>query len=185
MEDTTLAPSAPNEDARPSKLDHALAWARGGFDVFPLIENTKLPAIDEWQLRATRDEAQIRRWWSANPATGDPDEKNIGIATGRDGGVYVVDVDTKHEAAMRSLTVLELMWLDTSGPCVETASGGLHLYYRLKPGVPAPRNRAGLRPGIDVRGWHGFVVAPGSVVNGKSYRWTTFEEWRRARAANR
>ena len=51
---------------------------------------------------------------------------------------------------------------------VRTAGGGFHLYYRAPAGVEL-RNTAGkLGPGIDTRG-NGYVVAPPSVVNGRTY----------------
>ena len=42
-------------------LDHALALAAAGFFVFPLEAGTKVPAIDAYPKRATRDPGQIRR----------------------------------------------------------------------------------------------------------------------------
>ena len=49
---------------------------------------------------------------------------------------------------------------------VRTPSGGLHLYYR-GPSVACSAGKLG--DGLDVRGHHGFVLAPGSVVNGGHY----------------
>jgi hypothetical protein len=47
---------------------------------------------------------------------------------------------------------------------------GWQLFFR-HPGVTIP-NRAGIIPGLDVRGDGGYVVAPPSVhPNGKQYRW--------------
>jgi hypothetical protein len=53
---------------------------------------------------------------------------------------------------------------------VRTPSDGYHLYFRIPPGKPSPRNKAGFRPGIDIRGDGGYVVAPGSVIEGIKYR---------------
>ena len=72
-------------------LDQALALAARGFHVFPLQANSKLPAIKDYPTRATRDAAQIRKWWSGQ-------HRNIGISTSRfgdDEALIVVDVDTK------------------------------------------------------------------------------------------
>jgi hypothetical protein len=52
---------------------------------------------------------------------------------------------------------------------VNTGRGGMHLYFRQPPGEPL-RNTAG-RLGwlIDTRGAGGYVVGPGSVVDGRPY----------------
>lgn len=50
---------------------------------------------------------------------------------------------------------------------ITTPRGGRHLYLR----VPHPvSNSHGFPDGIDVRGAHGYVVGPGSIVGGKLYR---------------
>ena len=55
---------------------------------------------------------------------------------------------------------------------VVTPSGGQHLYFRLPPEVDL-RNTAGhLGRHIDTRGTGGYVVGPGSVINGRRYRLT-------------
>ena len=53
-----------------------------------------------------------------------------------------------------------------------TPSGGQHLYFRLPPEADL-RNTAGhLGRHIDTRASGGYVVGPGSVVNGRRYRLT-------------
>ncbi|MCA1196298.1 bifunctional DNA primase/polymerase, partial [Saccharopolyspora sp. 6V] len=44
----------------------ALDAARQGWHVFPLHENSKIPAIKKWEQRPTTDEAQIHAWWPDN-----------------------------------------------------------------------------------------------------------------------
>lgn len=58
---------------------------------------------------------------------------------------------------------------------VATPSRGWHLYFRHPEDGPALRNTKGgtaraLGPNIDTRGHGGYVVAPGSVVDGRRYR---------------
>ena len=145
-----------------SKLTAALAWARRGFPVFPLQENSKLPLAGLLHADvATTDEAQIRQWWTA-PVSGFELDYNIGISTNN----YVVcDVDTKHEKqGLKTAAALSLDW-DTL--VVRTPSGGYHLYYQ-SPGSPVGQSPLG--PGIDVRAWHGYVLAPGSTIDGVPYR---------------
>ena len=51
-----------------------------------------------------------------------------------------------------------------------TGGGGGHFYF-TSPGGPV-RNRVGLRPGLDIRGDDGYVVAPPSLhVTGRRYVW--------------
>ncbi len=90
--------------------------------------------------------------------------------------IAVLDPDVKNDApGFASLQKLDVMygesdWLETR--TVETTTGGQHLYFR----VDAPiAGRNGLLPGLDVKaggpdGGAGFVVAPGSTIDGKSYR---------------
>jgi putative DNA primase/helicase len=77
-------------------------------------------------------------------------------------GLFVVDVDTPH-GGIDSWNSLDLVTTYT----VRTVNNGYHLYF--KPDGDMPANRAGIRPGIDIRGDGGYVVAPGSIINGKKY----------------
>lgn len=87
------------------------------------------------------------------------------MATGK---IVVIDVDVKNGAkGPESLAALER----DHGPLpetlrVRTPTGGWH-YWFYTPQVVG--NRAGIRPGIDVRGRGGYVVLPGSTLNGVPY----------------
>lgn len=147
-------------------LDHALALAARGFHVHPCEVGGKLPVLKDWPNRATRDEAQIRKWWGRA-------EYNIGISTtrfGDDRALVVVDVDvTKGKAGETALLHLELEGLDLP-PTMEqrTPSGGRHLLYvadhAAKQGVDV------LGSGLDIRSRGGYIVGPGSQIDGKPYR---------------
>lgn len=141
-----------------SKLEAALAWARRGFPVFPLVPNGKEPAFGaSWTDISTTDEAAIRAMWT-DPVLGTEHAYNVGCdCTGR----VVIDIDMKNgkdgynEYAHISGTN---QW-DTL--IVRTPSGGYHLYYEGGDFGNAPLSSA-----VDVRSHHGYVVAPGS--------WTKF-----------
>ena len=143
-----------------NKRINALKLARNGFRVFPLIENSKLPAIKDFPNQATVDETRISAWWDARP------DANIGIATGED--LAVVDYDTKQGKqggkALEFHTAFDLP--PTFG--VVTATGGYHLYFR--PSRTLPNSTSRIARDVDIRGHHGFVVAPGSTINGATYR---------------
>jgi len=140
----------------PSKLDAALAWAARGFRVFPLPPNGTRPAAEwkGWPEWATTDPAQIRAWWEGT-------DQNIAVCTT---GMLVVDIDTKKgRDGMRS-------WMELHGGfdtlTVRTKSGGYHLYYS---GADVAISAGALGDGLDIRSHNGYVVAPGSVVDGGTY----------------
>jgi Bifunctional DNA primase/polymerase, N-terminal/AAA domain/Primase C terminal 1 (PriCT-1) len=137
----------------------ALGYARRGWRVFPVAG--KVPRLTAWPRQATTDEATVRRWWRTWPTAG------IGIATG--GGLLVLDVDPRHggDAALTELERQQGSLPDT--PRVVTGGGGLHVYFAVDQPIA---NRAGLAPGIDLRGDGGYVVAPPSLhASGRRYAW--------------
>lgn len=148
------------------KLTHALALAAKGFRVFPLVENGKLPAIQGWPTKATTDAKTIERWFGPDPITGWTTDHNIGVATG--GDLAVLDVDNKNgvngDATLDALSTIDDI---PDSYQVQTPTGGRHIYFRVAEEV---RNSASkLGAGLDIRGHHGFVVAAGSVIEGKAY----------------
>lgn len=134
-----------------------------GFSLIPVRTGQKMPAI-QWTgyqvQRATLDE--IANWQRAG--------YNAGIVTGEISGIVVLDCDTPEAIAQAK----ELGTPDRT-VSVRTAKGR-HFYFR-HPGFPVS-NRAGLLPGIDIRGDGGFVVAPGSVhETGVPYEWLNHPAW--------
>ena len=75
----TAAPSA--------LLEAALELASAGFAVFPCKPRGKDPLTLHGFKDATRDEAQISRWWTPWR------NANIGLPTGEVNGIMIVDVD--------------------------------------------------------------------------------------------
>lgn len=145
----------------PDKLMSALAWAARGFKVFPIVEGTKDQPLVPFTQEATTDETQIRRWWQ-DALTGIVRGHNIGVLTTDH---PVVDIDTKGDKpGLQSHGDLGGTW-DTL--VVRTPSGGFHAYHDAPYAVA---NSIGdVAPGIDIRGFHGYVLAPGSIVDGKPY----------------
>lgn len=144
-----------------SKLAAALAWAARGFPVFPLEPNTKDPAFQgAWYDMSTTDPDRIRAMW-VDPVTRIERDYNIGMdCTGR----VVIDIDVKNGKdgynEYAQLTA-NSAW-DTL--TVRTPSGGYHLYFEGDDVGNAP-----ISPAVDVRSHHGYVVAPGSTIDGRSY----------------
>lgn len=151
--------------ATPPPCAPAAGWyARRGLRVHPLRPGLKLPLLEEWQRRATTDPQTIARWWANWPAAG------VGIATGAESDVIVVDVDPRHggDDSVDDLVTAHGE-LPETWTC-STAGGGRHLYFRHPGGRVG--NRAGLWPGIDLRGGGGYVVAPPTELEGgRAYLW--------------
>lgn len=139
--------------------DQAISLARQGFKVFPITPGAKAPPlILGWQIAATADEAQVRAWWTDWPSA------NIGIHCD---GLIVIDVDER-KGGDESLVALEAAYDLPPTLDVATPSGGHHLYYRSVAAVANGVNVYGR--GIDIRSSGGYVLAPGSEVDGKPYK---------------
>lgn len=144
------------------KSEWAQRWAAEGFFVFPCEPNAKVPKVEDWPNRATRDPSVIAEWWTRWP------DANIGAHPGASGHA-VLDIDEKSgKGGGETLAGLEA----ENGPLPATLvtctpSGGRHIWLTL-PGSCG--NTAGrLGPGVDTRGRRGFVVMPGSEIDGRAY----------------
>ncbi|MGP3636885.1 bifunctional DNA primase/polymerase [Streptomyces sp. 24-1644] len=171
-------------------LAHALAAAEQGLPVIPLSA-TKLPALrsphrgEEPPVHcrgacglpghgvhdATTDPAAVRALFAAAPrATG------YGIACGRPPHRLIgidLDVDVTHGsdsmAALQQLAARHRFAIPPT-TTVLTPSGGRHLWLTGPPDVAVPNSASRLAPGIDIRGFGGYLVGPGSVTTHGSYR---------------
>lgn len=147
-------------------LENALKLAEKEFHVFPLLPNTKFPAVEDFPNTATRDPEIIKSWWSKWP------NANIGISTTRYNGscsLLAVDVDNKDgRKGSEELFKLELEGKEFPETFTqETPTGGEHLFYVVD--KPVKQGANVFAKGIDTRGNGGYVVAAGSVINGKRY----------------
>jgi hypothetical protein len=143
----------------------ALALAAKGMRVFPLRPRTKDPLIEGWPKKATTDPHIIRGWWRS-------DDNNIGIATGKGSGVWVIDIDGEEgEETIRTFEAEH----GALAPTVEAITGaGRHLYFRWPQGTEIRNTQCrDDLPGIDVRGEGGYVIAPPSIhPSGRRYAWS-------------
>ena len=159
--DRALPREPVSEDVRAA----ALSYAARGWSVLPVEARGKRPLVPwlEFQQR-TATEREISSWFAKWPGA------NVGIVTGQVSGLLVVDVDPQHDG-FQSLATLERE--EGALPRtveVQTGGGGRHLYF-ANPTVRL-HNRAGIRPGIDLRCEGGYVVAPPSLhPSGARYRW--------------
>jgi hypothetical protein len=110
---------------------------------------------------ATQDGVVICSWFNNGQTV------NIGILTGVESGIVVLDVDPRHggEESLKTLGPLP----DTAK--VATGGGGWHYFFR-HPGHEVHNSAGELGDGLDIRGDGGYVVAAPSVhVSGQQYRW--------------
>lgn len=123
----------------------------------------KHPLDGRWHERALRTESEVRETWAGRPGA------NVGIVTGAASGVWVLDVDPDNggHAHLAALVAAYGVLPDTY--TVTTGSGGMHYYWSLPDWEPT-NSRGRLPIGLDVRGWHGQVVAPPSASAKGPYR---------------
>ena len=156
-----IRPARPSSD----RLRAAHAYAARGWSVIPIEPRGKRPLVAwlEFQRRIA-DAHEIDDWFDQHP------DANVGIVTGGLSALVVLDVDPRHGG---DAGLMELQHEHGALPPTlqaVTGGGGRHLYFAAP--TPAPRNRVGLRPGIDLRGEGGCVVAPPSVhASGRRYAW--------------
>jgi len=149
-------------------LTAALAYAANGWRVFPVKPGAKTPITKHGFKDASTDGDRLRAWWRRWPTA------NIGLATGRASGIWVLDVDG--DRGLTTLAALEASHEPLpASQRVRTGSGGLHVYFRYpKPGTEIYNSAGQVGLGIDVRGKGGYVVAPPSIhPNGSRYVWVT------------
>ena len=150
-------------------VEHALAYARMGFAVFPVCSANKKPHTPHGCKDAKTDPGAIKYWWSRWP------DASIGIATGSAShGLVVIDLDQDENKGLDGYSELE-NWQRENGELPETwrsitGRGGYHLFFYSND--KSYQNRAGLLDGIDVRGEGGYIIAPPSLhPNGRRYEW--------------
>lgn len=118
----------------------------------------KHPIENGWQKADRLSVADIETWW------GDERPRNIGIATGPDSDVFVVDVDPDNDGdeSIKALVAEHgREWLKTYR--VKTGSGGWHFYYRYPDFEIGNSASTKLGKGLDTRGKGGYVVTAPSI----------------------
>jgi len=142
-------------------LKAALKYAEKGWKVLPIRYKQKIPLIHNWVEKATSDKETIQQWFK--------EKKNIGVATGRRSGFWVLDIDG--EDGLQSLKELESEHGELPETITQiTGSGGYHYLFkydeRIIKGSPK------IRKGIDIRtDGNQIVVFPSIHPNGKKYEW--------------
>jgi hypothetical protein len=147
----------------------ALALAKRGLAVFPLKPRDKIPLTAHGCKDASCSPERIEAWWSKWP------DSNIGVATGKPSGIWVLDIDGQEgEATLRKIEKAHAE-LPVTVESI-TGGGGRHLLFSLPDfdGAPTIRNSAKqLGAGLDVRAEGGYIVVPPSIhPSGRKYVWS-------------
>ena len=172
-----------------NRTQAAIYYSEKRFRILPLhwIENGKCscgknctspgkhPLTRNGLKGATDDKKQIAKWFNNTP------QANIGIRTGKESGIFVIDLDIK--PGINGLKAFDAI-IKKHGKLPKTAaqktgSGGLHYIFRY-PDFEI-RNTTDLlvdgvrQKGIDIRGQDGYIVAaPSNHKSGGSYEYSDY-----------
>lgn len=163
-----------------TKFDYALHYLAQGLTPIPLYgvvaggvctcdksaaceSSGKHPRVKrQTAIDATKEKWQ--RWCAAWP------EMNLGILTGTDTGVLVVDIDPRHGGDKS----LEKLFSEHGNFPVtlsaSTGGGGTHYLFSIPAGITVRNSASNLGEGIDIRGNGGLIVVEPSATAG-SYKW--------------
>ena len=144
--------------------DWALRLAEAGMAVFPCGPDKK-PLI-KWRTLSSSDPEAVAQMWSAHPGA----LPAIDLAKC---DLFVLDGD-RHggpdgRSALRSL-LKQHGFKQSTAPTALTPGDGVHVYFGQN-GHELTNARGDLPPGVDARGWGGYVVAPYAVLaDGRRYK---------------
>jgi Bifunctional DNA primase/polymerase, N-terminal/Primase C terminal 2 (PriCT-2) len=156
-------------------LEAALEYAARGWDVFP-------GELGKKKSHKSAEFSNGRRWGK----TTDPDEirrdfrrwpdANIGVVTGKETGIFVLDADTTEGHGVDGIGELKKLIDERGLPdtlMAESPSGSLHYYFRHPGGdIKVQNSDSKIAPGIDIRGDGGMVLAPPSIKpDVGEYKW--------------
>ena len=183
VQPATVDTTGPAPTRKLTWVDFARVYALRGWPVFPVhlavreacscgkpacTNKGKHPQTAHSFYDATTDEDVIRTWGEV-----DYPRANIGIRTGKESGLVVLDIDPD-KGGEESLRQLEAQYESLPETVtVVSGGGGRHLYFQ-HPGGQVPSTSGKLGLGLDTRGDGGYIVAPPSWhASGEAYKWET------------
>jgi hypothetical protein len=174
-------------------LNYAFHYAKLGYPVIPLHnvvlnKDFKRCSCSDWKTcdkpgkhprtrhghkDATTNENQILKWWTYYP------NANIGILTGIETGIFVLDIDLKHdgENSLEELKDYYRHKLKDKYDCEETltaytGSGGRHLLYKHPMDFKINSSESRIDAGLDIKGEESYIVAaPSNHWSEGEYSW--------------
>ncbi|ARK26331.1 hypothetical protein SporoP37_13655 [Sporosarcina sp. P37] len=103
---------------------------------------------------ATTSIDQIKKWWVKHPMA------NIGVRTGKESNIFVLDVDIKQCDGRLTLDELVNKYGNLPNTVQSiTGSQGLHYVFNYQEGIESKVN---FYPGLDIRGDGGYIIVPPS-----------------------
>jgi hypothetical protein len=135
--------------------------------VLPVRPGEKKPALRRAKPGATRSVDQITKWMDTKPGCGWAfriDHRRL----------IVLDLEneSRGDGAATIRRLAEERGPLPSGPVVETASGGRHLYFLLPENFTGTiKNWTAVLPGIDIRVNKGMLMLPPTRLPNGEYRW--------------
>jgi len=125
----------------------------------------KHPIPPGWQKTAF-DEIELLHYWEENK------DYNIGLVTGVKTNLIVLDVDANRHGYESLRELEEKYGLLPETTTSATGGGGRHYLFQYPVDIFIP-NKGNLRPGLDIRGEGGQIVAPPSYHDEgkKRYQW--------------
>lgn len=144
-------------------IEQVISYVNRGWAVSPCKD--KIPLTSHVYKDASKDIEQIRQMFAGHQ------NPNAAIATGKVSGIFVVDIDVKNGAGGdESLKEFEREHGELPHTVEAiTWSGGRHIFFKYP--EKSIGCKTGIRPGIDICGDGGYVIAPPSVIEGRSYAW--------------
>lgn len=145
-------------------------YLRLGWRLFPVLRGAKHPIIKNWPDQASNDLETLKRWSKAFPGC------NWGLATGRESGVVVLDIDNKPQPDETldpdgglSLSLLSAIHGRLPVTPLQRHGLGYHLFFRY-PTEFAIKSGC-LAEGVEVKAdRHAVLLAP-SISRNLPYLW--------------
>jgi hypothetical protein len=157
-------------------LAAAVMYAEEGFYVMPVRRNHKAIPGKTHSINyahASNNPKTVSKWYGPE---GKFEGWNIGLATGRENGIFVVDLDRHGDKnGLDSFGAIVPDGWEFRGPIQNTPSGGKHLLFNWRDHLDSTTGRLGT--GIDTRGGKerdkcsAHIVAWPSAIDGDVYEW--------------
>ena len=144
---------------RHTRRKYAQSLAKKGFKIFRIKPNKKTPVATGWQKEAASDATP----WSNGQ------DYNIGIACEDSFGIIDIDMKNDVDGEANWKALCDEHDIADSPFQSKTPAKGRHVIYKMPKGVSLSNSTSKIAEGVDVRGLGGYVVAPGSEIDGIMY----------------
>lgn len=97
-------------------------------------------------------------------------DMNLGILTGSESGIFVLDVDPRHGGDESFEELIKSIGSLPATLVAQTGGGGRHYVFKIPSEFKVSNSAGALSEGIDIRGEGGYIVVEPSVTKGE-YKW--------------